>query len=57
VLVWGEQDRMYPPVHAERFRELLTSDDVESVTVPDAGHMVPYEQPERVLGAVRPVLV
>jgi len=48
---------MYPPVHAERFRELLTSDDVESVTVPDAGHMVPYEQPERVLGAVRPVLV
>ncbi len=52
LLVWGEQDRMYPLVYAERFRELLTSADVDLVTIPDAGHMAPYEQPAAVIAAI-----
>jgi pimeloyl-ACP methyl ester carboxylesterase len=51
-LVWGEQDRMYPPVYAERFAELLTSTDVRLVTIADAGHMAPYERPDAVITAV-----
>ncbi len=55
-LVWGEHDRMYPPVYAERFRELLTSTAARLVTVAEAGHMVPYEQPDAVVAAIRPAL-
>jgi pimeloyl-ACP methyl ester carboxylesterase len=52
-LVWGELDRMFPLVYAERFRELLTSTDARLVTVPGAGHMAPYERPNAVVSAVR----
>ncbi|HEY3484584.1 MAG TPA: alpha/beta hydrolase [Ilumatobacteraceae bacterium] len=45
LLLWGTSDRLVPPVYAERFRELLVSTDAALVTVPDAGHMLPYEQP------------
>lgn len=55
-LVWGELDRMFPLVYAERFCELLTSADARLVTVPDAGHMAPYEQPDAVVAAVAPTL-
>lgn len=55
-LVWGELDRMFPLVYAERFRELLTSTDARLVTVPDAGHMAPYEQPDAVVAAVGPAI-
>ena len=51
-IVWGELDRMFPLVYAERFRELLTSTDARLATVADAGHMVPYEQPDAVAAAV-----
>ena len=56
LLVWGEQDRMYPPVYAARFTELLASAPVTSEIIADAGHMVPYEQTTAVLGAVRSVM-
>jgi pimeloyl-ACP methyl ester carboxylesterase len=52
-LVWGELDRMFPLVYADRFRELLTSTDARLVTVPGAGHMAPYERPNAVVSAVR----
>jgi pimeloyl-ACP methyl ester carboxylesterase len=55
-LVWGEQDRMYPPVYADRFRELLSSTDASVTIVAEAGHMVPYEQPDAVVAAVRAAL-
>lgn len=56
LLVWGERDRMYPPVYAHRFRELLASVDADVELIAAAGHMAPYEQPEAVLGAIRSVL-
>lgn len=52
LLLWGEQDRLVPPVYAERFRELLVSTDARVETVADAGHMLPYEQPAAAAAAV-----
>lgn len=52
LLVWGALDRMYPLVYVERFADLLTSTDARLVTISDAGHMVPYEQPADVIAAV-----
>jgi pimeloyl-ACP methyl ester carboxylesterase len=43
-VVWGESDRLVPPAHAERWAELLPCASVTRVA--EAGHMVPYEQPE-----------
>jgi pimeloyl-ACP methyl ester carboxylesterase len=51
-LVWGEHDRMYPLAYAERYAELLTSTDSRLVTIADAGHMAPYEQPDAVVRAL-----
>ena len=46
LLLWGEHDRLVPPVYAERFRELLVSTAAYVETIGGAGHMLPYEQPE-----------
>ena len=52
-LVWGEIDKMFPLVYAERFLGLLTSTDAHLVVVSGAGHMAPYEQPDAVVAALR----
>jgi pimeloyl-ACP methyl ester carboxylesterase len=51
-LVWGSEDRMFPPVYGERFQQLLTSVDADLVVIDGAGHMVPYEQSDAVIAAV-----
>jgi pimeloyl-ACP methyl ester carboxylesterase len=43
LVVWGEQDRLMSLAYARRWGELLPRGKV--VCVPDAGHMLPYEQP------------
>jgi pimeloyl-ACP methyl ester carboxylesterase len=50
VLVWGESDRMIPPAYAEAWGRALP--DARLVRVPEAGHMLPYEKPDAVLGAL-----
>ncbi len=50
LLVWGRQDRLIPPVYAERWQELLPASQLALVEA--AGHMVPYEQPEAVREAI-----
>jgi pimeloyl-ACP methyl ester carboxylesterase len=50
VLIWGEADRMVPPVYAEAFRRLVPHAGL--VRIPGAGHMAPYERPEAVLEAI-----
>ena len=52
LLVWGRQDRMFPPVYGERFQQLLTSTEAELEVIDEAGHMVPYEQSDAVIAAV-----
>jgi pimeloyl-ACP methyl ester carboxylesterase len=50
LVVWGESDRFIPRVYADRWIELLPK--AELVVIPEAGHMVPYEQPARFTDAV-----
>jgi pimeloyl-ACP methyl ester carboxylesterase len=45
LLVWGRQDKLIPLVYAERFRELIPQ--AQLAVIDAAGHMVPYEQPEK----------
>jgi pimeloyl-ACP methyl ester carboxylesterase len=44
LIVWGECDRLIPAVYADRWAELIPH--ARLVRIPDAGHMLPYEQPE-----------
>jgi pimeloyl-ACP methyl ester carboxylesterase len=44
LVVWGADDRLIAPVYADRWADLLPCATVR--TVAEAGHMVPYEQPE-----------
>jgi pimeloyl-ACP methyl ester carboxylesterase len=43
LVVWGQHDRLMSPVYANRWAALLPHAQV--VCLPDAGHMLPYEQP------------
>jgi pimeloyl-ACP methyl ester carboxylesterase len=44
LLVWGDQDRVVPPRHAEAFRERIPNARLE--LIPQAGHLPEQEQPE-----------
>ncbi len=50
VIVWGESDRLIPPVYGPAFKAGIAG--AELVNVPEAGHMVALEQPEAVAGAI-----
>ena len=50
LLVWGEEDRLYPSPYAAEWASLLP--DASAVTVAGAGHMVPIEQPDDVAAAL-----
>jgi pimeloyl-ACP methyl ester carboxylesterase len=43
LVVWSEHDRLMSPAYASRWGQLLPRGRV--VCIPDAGHMLPYEQP------------
>jgi len=43
LLVWGNEDKLIPPVYAERWRQLVPHAELARISA--AGHMVPYEQP------------
>jgi len=44
LILWGEADKMIPPVYATRWAELIPQAKV--VRIAGAGHMLPYEQSE-----------
>jgi pimeloyl-ACP methyl ester carboxylesterase len=50
LLVWGESDALISLVYAERWQELVPH--AELVTVAEAGHMAPVEQPDQVAAAI-----
>ena len=54
LLVWGAEDRLIVPAYAAHWRSLIGSARVEMVD--GAGHMLPYEQPERFVRAVQAFL-
>ncbi len=50
LLVWGKSDALIPPVYAEFFKKQIAS--AEIVEIEQAGHMLPYEQPEEFVRSV-----
>lgn len=50
LIVWGESDRLIPPVYAEHWQSSIPGSEL--VLVGEAGHMVPMEQPDQVAAAI-----
>jgi len=50
VLVWGDSDKLIPPVYAHAFKKGIRS--CELVSIPEAGHMVVAEKTDAVAEAV-----
>jgi pimeloyl-ACP methyl ester carboxylesterase len=50
VIVWGDSDRVVPPVYGPAFQAAIAGPRL--VKVPEAGHMVVVEKPGAVLEAV-----
>ena len=50
VIVWGDSDRLIPPVYAHPFRKGIAG--AELVSIPEAGHMVILEKTAAVVDAV-----
>ena len=50
LVLWGASDRLMVPAYATRWKALIPSARVE--VIENAGHMVPYEQPEAFARAV-----
>jgi pimeloyl-ACP methyl ester carboxylesterase len=50
VLVWGDSDKLIPPVYAHAFKKGIKG--AELVSIPEAGHMVTVEQTAAVVEAV-----
>src|SRR5262249_8295937 len=44
LVLWGTGDRLMPPAYALQWKALIPGARV--VTIEDAGHMLPWEQPE-----------
>ncbi|HVQ07775.1 MAG TPA: alpha/beta hydrolase [Allosphingosinicella sp.] len=51
LVIWALGDKALLPVQLEGLDALI--DDLTLVTIPDAGHFVPWEQPETVISAIR----
>jgi pimeloyl-ACP methyl ester carboxylesterase len=50
VLVWGDSDKLIPPVYAHAFKKGIKSSEL--VSIPEAGHMVTAEKTDAVAEAV-----
>jgi len=50
VIVWGDSDRLVPPVYAHAFKKAIAG--AELVSIPEAGHMVTLERPQAVAEAI-----
>lgn len=49
-VLFGVQDAVVPARHAEDFRAGIRN--VETTAIAEAGHMLPYEQPQRVIDMI-----
>jgi len=50
LVLWGEEDRLMPPVYGEKWRALIAG--ARLVQIAGAGHMLPYEQPDAFIAAL-----
>jgi pimeloyl-ACP methyl ester carboxylesterase len=49
-VIWGTSDQLIPPVYAQRFVDGIAG--AALTMIPEAGHMVPYEQTDAVLAVI-----
>jgi pimeloyl-ACP methyl ester carboxylesterase len=50
VLIWGQSDKLIPPVYAQAFQRGIAG--AELVLIPEAGHLAPFEKPQDVIRAI-----
>ena len=50
VIIWGDSDRLVPPVYAHGFKKGIAG--AELVSIPESGHMVTLERPQAVAEAI-----
>jgi pimeloyl-ACP methyl ester carboxylesterase len=50
LLIWGDDDRLIAPVYAQAWKKAIAG--AELAVIPEAGHMVIWEQTGRVMGAL-----
>jgi pimeloyl-ACP methyl ester carboxylesterase len=50
LLLWGESDGLCPPAYGRAFQAAIPGSEL--VVLPDAGHMLPVEQPEQVAALI-----
>ena len=50
VLIWGDSDRLMPPVYAHAFKKGIAG--AQLVSIPEAGHMVIVEKTAAVVEAI-----
>ncbi|MFI4935746.1 MAG: alpha/beta fold hydrolase [Caulobacterales bacterium] len=50
VIVWGESDKLVPPIYGPAFQAAIAGSKL--VTVPEAGHMLPMEKTPAVVEAI-----
>ena len=50
LLIWGEHDKLIPPVYGPAFQQKIAGARLE--TIKGAGHMVNYEKPDAVIAAL-----
>jgi len=50
ILVWGDSDRLIPPVYAQEFKRKIAGSQL--VSIPEAGHMVIFEKADQVADAI-----
>jgi pimeloyl-ACP methyl ester carboxylesterase len=52
-IVWGDSDKLIPPVYARKFKDGIKGAKLTSI--PEAGHMVQLEKTQQVVEAIRKV--
>ncbi|MGN6514664.1 MAG: alpha/beta fold hydrolase [Rhizomicrobium sp.] len=50
LLIWGDSDRLIPPVYAQAWKKGIAN--AELVSIPEAGHMVTIEKTDQVMSAL-----
>jgi pimeloyl-ACP methyl ester carboxylesterase len=50
ILIWGENDKLIPPIYAQAFQRGIPG--AELVLIPEGGHVVAFEKPNDVVGAI-----
>ena len=50
MIIWGDSDRMIPPIYAHGFKKGIAGASL--VSIPEAGHMVTLEKTAAVAGAI-----